>query len=140
HPSTRTSASFEPPTLPVDTSAYETTALFATSKDGTRIPFFLTAKKGLARDGNNPLMIYGYGGFSVSMLPTYRQDVPAWLERGGVWVTANMRGGAEYGEAWHKAGMLEKKQNVFDDFIAVAEHLIKEKYTSASKLGIMGDS
>src|SRR5260370_11412067 len=85
-------------------------------------------------------MLYGYGGFSVTTLPAYRQDVQGGLERGGVWVTANMRGGSEYGEAWHKAGMLEKKQNVFDDFIAVAEYLIKEKYTSASKLGIMGGS
>ena len=125
---------------PVDTSGFETKAMFATSKDGTRIPLFLTAKKNLPLDGNNPTMLYGYGGFSVTMLPSYRQDVPAWLERGGVWVTANMRGGAEYGEAWHKAGMLEKKQNVFDDFIAVAEYLIKEKYTSPAKLGIMGGS
>jgi prolyl oligopeptidase len=85
-------------------------------------------------------MLYGYGGFSVTTLPTYRQDVPGWLERGGVWVTASMRGGAEYGESWHKAGMLEKKQNVFDDFIAVAETLISEKYTSPAKLGIMGGS
>jgi prolyl oligopeptidase len=114
--------------------------MFATSKDGTRVPFFVTAKKNLALDGNNPTMLYGYGGFSVTTLPSYRQDVPAWLERGGVWVTANMRGGSEYGEAWHKAGMLEKKQNVFDDFIAVAEHLITLKYTSPAKLGIMGGS
>ncbi len=85
-------------------------------------------------------MLYGYGGFSVSTLPTYRQDVPAWLERGGVWVTASMRGGAEYGEAWHRAGMLDKKQNVFDDFIAVAEQLVKDKYTSPARLGIMGGS
>jgi prolyl oligopeptidase len=139
-PATRMSAPFDPPKLPVDTSAYETKALFATSKDGTRVPFFLTAKKNLPLDGNNPTMLYGYGGFSVSTLPTYRQDVPAWLERGGVWVTANMRGGAEYGEAWHKAGMLEKKQNVFDDFIAVAEYLIREKYTSPARLGISGGS
>jgi prolyl oligopeptidase len=104
------------------------------------VPFFLTAKKNLPLDGNNPTMLYGYGGFSISMLPSYRSDVPAWLERGGVWVTANMRGGAEYGEAWHKAGMLEKKQNVFDDFISVAEFLIKEKYTSPARLGIMGGS
>ena len=85
-------------------------------------------------------MLYGYGGFSISTLPTYRADVPAWLELGGVWVTVNMRGGAEYGEAWHKGGMLEKKQNVFDDFIAVAEQLIRDKYTSATRLGIMGGS
>jgi prolyl oligopeptidase len=139
-PSTKKSTAFEPPPIPIDLSGYETTAMFATSKDGTKVPFFLTAKKGLARDGNNPTMIYGYGGFSVTTLPTYRQDVPAWLEMGGVWVTASMRGGAEYGEKWHEAGMLEKKQNVFDDFIAVAEHLIREKYTSPPKLGVMGGS
>ena len=139
-PATRKSASFEAATPPVDASAFETRALFATSKDGTRVPFFLTAKKGLPLDGNNPTMLYGYGGFSVSTLPAYRQDVPAWLERGGIWVTVSMRGGAEYGEAWHHGGMLEKKQNVFDDFIAAAEHLVKEKYTSPSRLGIMGGS
>jgi prolyl oligopeptidase len=134
------SASFEAATPPVDASAYETRALFATSKDGTRVPLFVTTKKGLPLDGNNPTMLYGYGGFSVSMLPAYRQDVPAWLERGGVWVTVSMRGGAEFGEAWHKAGMLEKKQNVFDDFVAAAEYLVKEKYTSPARLGIMGGS
>jgi prolyl oligopeptidase len=139
-PATKASTPFEPPKLPIDLSGYETKALFATSKDGTKVPFFLTAKKGLALDGNNPTMIYGYGGFSVSTLPVYAQDVPAWLEMGGVYVTASMRGGAEYGEAWHKAGMLEKKQNVFDDFIAVAEHLVREKYTSPAKLGVMGGS
>jgi prolyl oligopeptidase len=145
-PSTQSNASATKPTAfeaakpPVDTSGFETKAMFATSKDGTRVPFFVTAKKNLTLDGTNPTMLYGYGGFSVTMLPSYRQDVPAWLERGGVWVTANMRGGAEYGEAWHKAGMLEKKQNVFDDFIAVAEELVKLKYTSPAHLGIMGGS
>ena len=139
-PATKTSEGFEVAKPPVDTSLFETKALFATSKDGTRVPFFLTARKNVALDGSNPTMLYGYGGFSVSTLPTYRQDVPAWLERGGIWVTASMRGGAEYGEAWHKAGMLEKKQNVFDDFIAVAEQLVKEKYTSPRRLGIMGGS
>lgn len=137
---TRQSTPFEAAKPPVDVSQYETTQLFATSKDGTRVPFFLTARKGLQKTGNNPTMIYGYGGFSIVTLPTYRTDVPAWLELGGIWVTANMRGGAEYGEAWHKAGMLDKKQNVFDDFIAVAEYLVKEKYTSPAKLGIMGGS
>jgi prolyl oligopeptidase len=139
-PASRASTPFEPPQPPVDVAQFETTPMFATSKDGTRVPFFMTAKKDLPRDGNNPTMLYGYGGFSISTLPTYRQDVPAWLELGGVWVTANMRGGAEYGEAWHQAGMLEKKQNVFDDFIAVAEHLVREKYTSPARLGIMGGS
>jgi len=139
-PATRMSSAFEQVKVPVDTSGFETRAMFAKSKDGTRVPFFVTARKDLKRDGSNPTMLYGYGGFSVTTLPTYRQDVPAWLERGGVWVTASMRGGAEYGETWHKAGMLEKKQNVFDDFIAVAETLISEKYTSPAKLGIMGGS
>jgi prolyl oligopeptidase len=140
NPSTKKTASFEAAAPPVDTSGFETKAMFATSKDGTRVPFFVTAKKNLPLDASNPTMLYGYGGFSVTTLPSYRQDVPAWLERGGVWVTANMRGGSEYGEAWHKAGMLEKKQNVFDDFIAVAEELIREKYTSPAKLGVMGGS
>jgi prolyl oligopeptidase len=139
-PASKQSAPFEAAPPPVDTSQFETLALFAPSKDGTRVPFFLAAKKNLPRNGANPTMLYGYGGFSISMLPTYRADVPAWLELGGVWVTVNMRGGAEYGEAWHKAGYLDKKQNVFDDFIAVAEHLVKEKYTSPAKLGIMGGS
>ena len=139
-PATKASEGFEIAKPPVDTSLFETRALFATSRDGTRVPFFLTARKNVARDGRNPTMLYGYGGFSVTTLPVYRQDVPAWLERGGIWVSASMRGGAEYGEAWHKAGMLEKKHNVFDDFIAVAEQLIKDGYTSPDRLGIMGGS
>ncbi len=136
----KTSASFEAAPAPVDVTQYETRRMFATSKDGTKVPFFLTARKGLARDGSHPTMMYGYGGFSITLSPTYRPDVPAWLELGGVWVSVNMRGGAEYGEAWHKAGMFEKKQNVFDDFIAVAEALVKDGYTSPSKLGMMGGS
>jgi prolyl oligopeptidase len=132
--------SFEAAKPPVDVSQYETRALFATSKDRTRVPFFLTWRKGSKLDSSHPTMLYGYGGFSVSTLPMYRSDVPAWLELGGIWVTANMRGGAEYGEAWHKAGNLANKQRVFDDFIAVAEELIKQKYTSPAKLGIMGRS
>jgi prolyl oligopeptidase len=85
-------------------------------------------------------MVYGYGGFSVSVLPAYRPDVPAWLERGGIWVTVSLRGGAEYGEAWHQAGMLDRKQNVFDDYVAALEYLVREKYTSPERLGVMGDS
>jgi prolyl oligopeptidase len=139
-PASKSRTPFEAPAPPIDASQYETKQLFATSKDGTRVPFFLTSRKSLALDGNHPTMMYGYGGFSVSTLPTYRSDVPAWLEAGGIWVTVNMRGGAEYGEAWHKAGHLEKKQNVFDDFIAVAEHLIKERYTSPARLGMWGGS
>jgi prolyl oligopeptidase len=139
-PSTHTSEPFEAPPSVFDPAAFETRALFATSGDGTRVPFFLTARRNLERDGSHPTMLYGYGGFSVSTLPSYRPDIPAWLERGGVWVTASMRGGAEYGEAWHRAGMLEKKQNVFNDFMAVAEQLVKDKYTTAARLGIMGGS
>jgi prolyl oligopeptidase len=136
----RSRMAFEAPRPPIDASLYETRALFATSRDGTRVPFFLTGRKGLSADGNNPVMLYGYGGFSISVLPSYRPDVPAWLELGGVFVSVNMRGGAEYGEAWHKAGMLDKKQNVFDDFIAVAEQLVGDGYTSPNRLGIMGGS
>jgi len=133
-------ASFEAPRAQFDPGGYETKQQFCKSKDGTRVPLFLTARKGLALDGNNPTLMEGYGGFSVSVTPGYDPDVPAWLERGGVFVTAILRGGAEYGEEWHRAGMLEKKQNVFDDFIAVAEHLIREKITSPSKLAIRGGS
>jgi prolyl oligopeptidase len=139
-PNAKKRTAFEAPTSPIDTNQFETTQLFATSKDGTKVPFFVTSRKGIAKDGSHPTMLYGYGGFSISMLPVYRPDVPAWVEMGGLWVTANMRGGAEYGEAWHKAGNFEKKQNVFDDFIAVAEELIRLKYTSPGKLGIMGGS
>ncbi|HEY2380852.1 MAG TPA: prolyl oligopeptidase family serine peptidase [Terriglobia bacterium] len=139
-PASKMRKPFEAPSSPIDTNQFETKLLFATSKDGTKVPFFVTARRGIALDGSHPTMLYGYGGFSISVLPTYRPDVPAWLEMSGIWVTANMRGGAEYGEAWHKAGNLERKQNVFDDFIAVAEELIKQKYTSPGKLGIMGGS
>jgi prolyl oligopeptidase len=139
-PSTRTNEAFDPPPPPIDASRFETQTMFATSKDGTRIPFFLSAKRGLPLDGNNPTLMYGYGGFSVTTLPDYVQPVPAWLERGGVWVTVSLRGGSEYGESWHRAGMLEKKQNVFDDFIATAEHLIRERVTSPAKLGVIGAS
>jgi prolyl oligopeptidase len=134
------SEAFDAAPAPLDARQFETTQQFATSKDGTKIPFFVTARKDLARNGLNPTMLTGYGGFSISTLPAYRSDVPAWLERGGIWVTANMRGGAEYGEAWHKAGMLDRKQHVFDDFIAVAEQLIADKYTSPAKLAITGGS
>ncbi len=136
----RSRMAFEAPRPPIDASLYETRALFATSRDGTRVPFFLTSRKGLTADGSNPVMLYGYGGFSISVLPSYRPDVPAWLELGGVFVSVNIRGGAEYGEAWHKAGMLENKQNAFDDFIAVAEHLVEAGYTSPDRLGMMGGS
>ena len=131
---------FEPSPPPVDLTGCETRQLFASSRDGTRVPFFLTARHGFRRDGTTPVMMYGYGGFSVDTLPSYRPDVPAWLEIGGIWVTVNLRGGSEYGEAWHRAGMHERKQNVFDDFIAVAEQLIAEGYTSPPHLAMLGGS
>ncbi|HEY2027431.1 MAG TPA: prolyl oligopeptidase family serine peptidase, partial [Gemmatimonadaceae bacterium] len=134
------SVAFEPPKLTFDPSRYETSRVFYPSKDGTRIPMFITRRKGLPLDGNNPTMLYAYGGFDISTLPTFRSDVPAWLELGGIWATANLRGGGEYGERWHEAGMREKKQNVFDDFIAAAEYLVRERYTSPAKLAIMGGS
>jgi prolyl oligopeptidase len=139
-PATGASTPFEPPKVSFDPSGFITERVFATSKDGTRVPMFITHRKDLKKDGANPTMLFGYGGFDIATLPTYRSDVPAWLERGGVWATANMRGGSEYGEAWHHAGMLEQKQHVFDDFIATAEYLITEKYTSPQTLGIMGGS
>jgi prolyl oligopeptidase len=134
------STPFEPPKLTFDPALYTTERVFFTSKDGTRVPMFITRRKDLQKDGANPTMLYGYGGFDIATMPTFRPDVPAWLERGGIWATANMRGGSEYGEAWHEAGMLEKKQHVFDDFIAAAEYLIREKYASPATLGIMGGS
>jgi prolyl oligopeptidase len=137
---TATSTPFEAPKLTFDPNLYTTERVFAASKDGTRVPLFITHRKDLKKDGSNPTMLYGYGGFDVSEVPRFRPEIPAILERGGVWVTANMRGGGEYGQNWHEAGMLEKKQNVFDDFIAAAEYLVKEKYASPQTLGIMGGS
>jgi prolyl oligopeptidase len=139
-PASGQSTPFEPPKLTFDPALYETGRVFATSKDGTRVPMFITHKKGLKKDVTNATMLYGYGGFNIATLPGFRPDVPAWLERGGVWATANMRGGSEYGEAWHEAGMKEKKQNVFDDFIAAGEYLVKQGYASPGTLGIMGGS
>lgn len=139
-PSSRTSTAFEGPETPVDVSQYETVRIFATSTDGTRIPFFVTARRDLVKDGTNPTVLYGYGGFAVTLAPAYRPDVPAWLDLGGIWVTANLRGGAEYGESWHRAGMLDRKPRVFEDFIAVAEHLIRGRHTSPDRLAIMGGS
>jgi prolyl oligopeptidase len=101
---------------------------------------FITHKTDLKKDGSSPTMLYGYGGFDISEVPRFRPEVPAVLERGGVYATANMRGGGEYGEAWHEAGMFERKQNVFDDFIAAAEYLVREKFASPQTLGIMGGS
>jgi len=131
---------FYPPQSPFDTSKYETRALFYTSKDGTRVPLFVTLRKGAKLDGSHPTMLYGYGGFNVSMLPAFSPAVAGWLELGGIFAVANLRGGGEYGVEWHLAGTRDRKQNVFDDFIAAAEYLVREKYTTPSRLAIRGGS
>lgn len=123
-----------------DSSGYETEQVFYPSKDGTLIPMFLTHKRGLVKDGNNPTLLYGYGGFNISLTPTFSLVALLWVESGGIYAVANLRGGGEYGEEWHRAGMLAKKQNVFDDFIAAGEWLVNNKYTSTSKLAINGGS
>jgi prolyl oligopeptidase len=119
---------------------YEVKEVFYKSKDGTQVPMFLTYKKGLKLDGNNPTLLYGYGGFNITTNPGFSSLRIALLEQGFVYASANMRGGGEYGEKWHEAGTKLKKQNVFDDFIAAAEWLIANKYTSKQKLGIEGAS
>ena len=121
-------------------AAYETTQVFVTPEGRHPVPMFVTAKKGLPRDGQTPAWLYAYGGFGVSVVPSYEPWVPAWLEMGGIYAVPNLRGGGEYGEEWHRAGMREKKQNVFDDFIAAAEYLVREKYTSPARLVIEGGS
>ena len=127
-------------TLPFDPTRFDTTQVFVTSKDGTKVPAFIVAKKGLVLDGANPTMLYAYGGFNVSLPPNFSAMRVAFLEQGGVYVQANLRGGNEYGEAWHRAGMKEQKQNVFDDFVAVAEWLFEHRYTCSAKLAIAGGS
>jgi len=134
------SSVFKAPEIAFDASSYETVQVFYRSKDGTRAPLFLTYKKGLKRDGSNATYLYAYGGFNVNMTPGFSIGVLAWLEMGGVYAQAVLRGGSEYGEEWHQAGMLDRKQNVFDDFIAAAEYLIAEGYTSPPKLAIGGGS
>jgi prolyl oligopeptidase len=119
---------------------YETKQVFYQSKDGTRIPMFVTARKGLTLDGSHPTYLFGYGGFAIPLTPAFSPAIIQWLEMGGIYASANLRGGGEYGTSWHDAGRLKNKQNVFDDFIAAAEYLIAEKYTSAPKLAIAGGS
>ena len=119
---------------------FESKQVFYTSKDGTKVPMIITHKKGLKLDGSNPTILYGYGGFNVSLQPRFSSTRAAWLELGGVYAVANLRGGGEYGKKWHNAGTQMKKQNVFDDFIAAAEYLISEKVTSSDKLAVMGGS
>jgi prolyl oligopeptidase len=123
-----------------DPEQYQVDQVFYTSKDGTKIPMFLTYKKGIKRDGKTPTLLYGYGGFNIPITPSFAVSRVAWMEMGGIYAVANLRGGGEYGEAWHRAGTKLQKQNVFDDFIAAAEWLIENKYTSSAKLAIQGRS
>jgi prolyl oligopeptidase len=126
--------------LPFSTSEFVTDQVFYTSKDGTKVPMFIVHNKKMVLNGENPLLLYGYGGFDISLTPTFSASRMLFLKNGGIWVTANLRGGGEFGEKWHQAGTLLNKQHVFDDFIAAAEYLIKEKYTSSAKLAIQGGS
>jgi prolyl oligopeptidase len=131
---------FRQPKVDFDPNQYETKQVFFTSKDGTRVPMFITHRKNLKLDGTNPTLLYGYGGFNVSETPGFSISRLVWMEMGGVFALANLRGGGEYGKEWHEAGMKLRKQNVFDDFIAAAEWLISNKYTSSQKLAVQGGS
>jgi prolyl oligopeptidase len=131
---------FRAPKLQFDPERFTTRQVFYKSKDGTRVPMFITHRKDLELDGNNPTLLYGYGGFNISLTPSFSASTIVWLEMGGVYAQPNLRGGGEYGEQWHKAGTKLRKQNVFDDFIAAAEWLISNKYTKSQKLAIAGGS
>jgi prolyl oligopeptidase len=133
-------AVFRQPIVDVDLGSFETHQVFFESKDGTRVPMFITHRRGIELDGAHPTLLYGYGGFDISLTPAFRPDRTVWLEMGGIFAMANLRGGGEYGEAWHSAGTKLQKQNVFDDFIAAAEYLIAEGYTSTPRLAIQGGS
>ena len=137
---TEESKLFRKPKVDFDPNKYQTQQVFYPSKDGTKIPMFITHKKGIELDGNNPTYLYAYGGFNISLTPSFSISNLVWLEMGGIYAVPNLRGGGEYGEAWHQAGMKAKKQNVFDDFIAAAEWLIDNQYTSNNKLAIAGGS
>jgi prolyl oligopeptidase len=131
---------FRKPSVPISTDDYETKQIFYHSKDGARVPMFIVHRKGIKLDGTNPGLLTGYGGFNISIKPTFSYSYFTWVEKGGVFAEPNLRGGGEYGQDWHQAGTKERKQNVFDDFIAAAEALIAEKYTSSKHLGILGGS
>jgi len=134
------SSVFRKPELSFEPSDYEVNQVFFTSKDGTRVPMFLVSRKGLQRNGDNPTLLYGYGGFNISLRPGFSPNIIALLDQGFVYAVANLRGGGEYGEDWHRAGMLLDKHKVYEDFIGAAEYLIGEKYTRKEKLGIQGGS
>lgn len=131
---------FQKPNVDFDPDRYETKQIFYASKDGTKVPMFIVCKKGLKLDGNNPVYLTGYGGFNISMTPSFTASYASWIEKGGVFALPNLRGGGEYGRRWHEAGIKEHKQNVFDDFIFAAQALIDAKYTNAKKIAILGGS
>ncbi|EMI7294523.1 S9 family peptidase [Vibrio parahaemolyticus] len=135
-----TSTLYQESKAPFDRNEYESKQVFYTSKDGTQVPMIISYKKGISLDGSAPTMLYGYGGFNISLTPMFSGNVANWLELGGIYAVANMRGGGEYGKAWHNAGTQQQKQNVFDDFIAAAEYLIENDYTSSERLAIRGGS
>ncbi len=137
---TQALAVFREPKVAFDSTAYETRQIFFKSRDGTDVPIFLTMKRGYKPDGNTPVLLYGYGGFNINLTPYFSTARLIFLEGGGIYALVNLRGGAEYGEEWHQAGMLENKQNVFDDFIGAAEHLISAGYTRPARLAILGGS
>ncbi len=137
---TNTVSLWRTPRVSFDSGAYVTEQVFFHSKDGTRVPMWITHRRDMPRDGNQPVLLYGYGGFDISLTPQFSPAVMAWLELGGAYAVANLRGGGEYGERWHLAGTLDNKQNVFDDCIAAAEYLIREGYTRAARLGLHGRS
>lgn len=139
-PASGESTVYEASKAQFDSSAYESKQVFYSSKDGTKVPMIITHKKGLKLDGSNPTMLYGYGGFNISLTPSFSVANAVWLELGGVYAVPNIRGGGEYGKAWHRAGTQQQKQNVFDDFIAAAEYLIAENYTSSERLALRGGS
>lgn len=139
-PKTGKSEIYQKPKVDFNSDNYESKQVFYTSKDGTKVPMIITYKKGLELNGKNPTMLYGYGGFNISLTPSFSVANAVWLENGGVYAVPNLRGGGEYGKKWHDAGTQMQKQNVFDDFIAAAEYLIKEKYTSTDYLAISGRS
>jgi prolyl oligopeptidase len=131
---------FRKPSVPISSDDFETKQIFYSSKDGTRVPMFIVYRKGIKLDGTNPSLLTGYGGFNISIKPTFSYSYFTWVEKGGIFAEPNLRGGGEYGQDWHQAGTKERKQNVFDDFIAAAETLIAQKYTSPKHLGILGGS
>jgi prolyl oligopeptidase len=131
---------FRQPELKFNPDDYEIKQVFYTSKDQTRVPMFIVHKKGIRLDGKNPTFLYAYGGFNISMTPSFSASRMLFLENDGVYALPNLRGGGEYGEEWHRAGMLEKKQNVFDDFIAAAEYMVDQNYTNPDKIAVMGGS